>query len=107
MFTIQKIKLIEDEKVRDRVLEVIETKEEFYRSIFEHEKSIPRMTIRFENLSPFRLMIIFQPAGEKPVKINIEGYKDPEVVTRYAFQKLRRTAKNYVSKKRILHRRSR
>lgn len=105
MIAIEKEKIIEDEKMRETVLAVIAEREEYYMNLFDSAPLKPRITVRFENLQPFRLRITFAPAATKPVMIDVEGYTTPDVVTKHAFKKLRRTAKNYFVKNKQRHRR--
>lgn len=98
MIEIQKIKIIEDEKMRAEVESIICERELYYQELFSGG-TLPRIVIRFENLAPFRARIIFHPRGEKPVMIDVESYSLPDVAVKHGFKKLRRTAKNYYIKR--------
>lgn len=104
MIVVQKEKIIEDEKMREIVLALISEREVYYKTLFDSVARPPRITVRFENLQPFRLRITFQPSGEAPVMIDTEGFTAPDVVTKHAFKKLRRTAKNHFVKNKRRHR---
>ncbi len=104
MITIQKEKIIEDEKMRDTVCAVISEREEYYKTLFASAREQPQIIVRFENFQPFRLRITFKPCGEKPIMIDTQGYTAPDIVTKHAFKKLRRVAKNYFTKKKKRHR---
>ncbi len=106
MIVVQKAKMIEDEKVREKVLAVIDEREQYYQDLF-GAGQMPEITVRFENLQPFRLRITFRPPGKPPVRIDIEGFTAPDVVTKHAFKKLRRVAKNYFDKEKKLRYRNR
>jgi len=102
MITIQKAGIIEDEKVREAVFAVIEEREMYYINLFGTGPDAPDITVKFENLQPFRLRITFKPRGKAPVHIDIEGFTTPEIVTKHAFKKLRRVAKNHFTKQKKL-----
>ncbi len=98
MIHIFKLKNIEDEKERDAVVNLILQKEHYYKTLFKNSKNLPKITIKFEGTKPLTIRIIFDPITDRRVIIDVDGYTSADALTKYAFKKLRRVAKNYFVK---------
>ena len=104
MIEIFRAKVIKDEKEREAVLEIIEEREIYYKELFAQEVHPPRIRVTFEGNTPLTVRILFSPAKGKSVVINESGYGSADALTKHAFKKLRRRAKNHFVKMKNSHR---
>jgi hypothetical protein len=104
MIEVFKLKVIEDEKEQEAVLDVIEERENYYRELFVNDSRPPRIKVTFEGNNPLTIRILFSPPKGKAVVVNESGYGKPDAVTKHAFKKLRRVAKNHFVKTKKRHR---
>lgn len=104
MIEIQKIKIVEDEKMCEMLRGIIDERVGYYEDLFSEDSLRPRIVVQLENLEPFRMRIVFHPRGEKPKMIDIDSYSAPDVALKHGLKKLRRVAKNYYIKNKKRHR---
>lgn len=104
MIEVFKLKIIEDDHDRAATLAVIIERETYYETLFEHTHHPPRISVRYEGMRPWQIRITFLPVDGRAVVIDTQGYGSPDSVTKHAFKKLRRTAKNYFVKTKKRHR---
>ncbi|MEN8252269.1 MAG: hypothetical protein ABFQ53_01680 [Patescibacteria group bacterium] len=104
MIEVFRIGVIEDEKEREAALAVIEEREDYYKKLFENDSRPPRIKVTFEGKNPLTVRILFAPAKGKVVVVNESGYGKADAVTKHAFKKLRRVAKNHFVKTKKQHR---
>ena len=105
MIEVFRAKIIEDEKEREAAIEVIEEREEYYKKLFANETHPPRIKVTYEGNSPLTVRILFAPINGKVVVVNGSGYSSADSVTKHAFKKLRRVAKNHFTKAKNHHQR--
>lgn len=105
MIEVFRAKLIEDEKERESAMEVIAEREAYYVELFAHESRPPRIKVTYEGSNPLTVRILFAPVNGKTVVVNESGYGTADAVTKHAFKKLRRRAKNHFVKTKNRHRR--
>lgn len=104
MIEVFKLQLIEDDIERAKTLAVIVEREAYYEELFINTTRPPRITVRFEGTNPWQIRISFFPRDGRAVIIDTQGYNTADAVTKHAFKKLRRTAKNYFVKTKKRHR---
>ena len=104
MIRIFKAKIIEDEEVREAALAVIAEREGYYKTLFADAKKMPKITVKYEGARPLMVQINFLPADGRMIVISTTGYGTADSVTKHAFKKLRRVAKNYFIKTKKSHR---
>ncbi len=105
MINVFKLKIVEDEKEQQAVLDVIASREEYYINLFKNSNTFPKITVKFEGNKPLTVRIIFDPSDGKRIAIDTKGYGKADSVTKYAFKKLRRVAKKHFVKTKKKHRR--
>lgn len=98
MIEIFKTNVIESEEEREAAIEVIVKKEAYYTELFKSEKRPFKIKVRYEGKSPLVVRILFTPPNGKIVAIDTSGYGKADSVTKHAFKKLRRVAKNHFIK---------
>ncbi|XLQ19573.1 MAG: hypothetical protein ACKUBY_03200 [Candidatus Moraniibacteriota bacterium] len=103
MIEVFRAKIIEDEKEREAALEVIAERENYYVELFANDARKPRITVKYEGASPLTVRILFSPPSGKTVVVNESGYGTADSVTKHAFKKLRRLAKNHFVKMKKRH----
>ena len=104
MIEVFKAKVIEDEKEREAAMEVIQEREIYYKELFANEARPPRIKVTYEGNNPLIVRILFAPVKGKATVVNESGYGTADAVTKHAFKKLRRRAKNYFVKMKKRHR---
>jgi len=104
MIEIFRAKIIEDEKEREAAMEVIAERESYYVELFAHEAHPPHIKVTYEGTNPLTVRILFAPTNGKAVVVNENGYGTADAVTKHAFKKLRRRAKNHFVKTKNRHR---
>jgi len=104
MIEVFKAKIIEDDDEREAAMAVIIEREVYYKTLFENASEAPRITVRYEGVRPLTIKIKFSPAFGRTIVIETYGYDAPSAVTKHAFKKLRRVAKNYFVKTKKRHR---
>jgi hypothetical protein len=104
MIEVFKLKVVGDEDDQKAVLKVIAERENYYRELFKNEPTLPRIKITYEGTRPLSIRILFAPARGKVVVVNQSGYGTASAVTKHAFKKLRRVAKNHFIKVKLRHR---
>ncbi len=104
MIEVFRAKLIEDEKEREAAMDVIEERESYYVELFAQESHPPRIKVTYEGMNPLTVRILFSPVNGKAIVINESGYGTADAVTKHAFKKLRRKAKNHFTKTKNRHR---
>jgi len=104
MITVRGIHTITDEKERLSVLACIKERETYYLTLFANAKRPPKITLTFGGTNPRTIRITFNPPDARYVAIDAQGYGDTTALTKYAFKKLRRVAKNYFVKNKRRHR---
>jgi hypothetical protein len=104
MIEVFKINIIEDEKERETAMAVIEEREIYYKELFANETHSPRIRVTYEGNNPLTVRILFSPSKGKTVVVNESGYGTADAVTKHAFKKLRRIAKNHFVKTKKRHR---
>ena len=98
MIEISKLKVVDSEEEREAVLRVITERENYYRELFKNDPSLPRIKVTYEGARPLLIRILFAPARGKVVVVHQSGYGSADSVTKHAFKKLRRVAKNHFIK---------
>ena len=104
MIEVFRLKVIEDEKEREAVMAVIDERESYYQDLFASDPRPPRIKITYEGNNPLTIRILFSPSKGRVVVVNESGYGTPAAVTKHAFKKLRRVAKNHFVKTKKRHR---
>ena len=105
MIEIFKAKIIEDEDEREAALAVITEREAYYTELFKNESRPPRIKVTYEGTSPLTVRILFFSTNNgKTVAVDTSGYGTASAVTKHAFKKLRRVAKNHFVKIKKSHR---
>ena len=104
MIEIFRAKVIEDEKEREAAMEVIAERESYYVELFAQESRPPRIKVTYEGSVPLTVRILFSPVKGKTVVVQESGYGTAAAVTKHAFKKLRRRAKNHFVKTKRRHR---
>ncbi len=104
MISVFRLKIVEDEKEREAVLDVIAGREEYYVNLFKNLKTPPKIAVKFEGNKPLTIRIIFDPVDGRRVAIDTQGYGTADSVMKHAFKKLRRVAKNHFVKVKKRHR---
>jgi hypothetical protein len=104
MIEVFKLKVVGNEDDQEAVLKVIAERENYYRELFKNEPTLPRIRVTYEGARPLVIRILFAPARGKVVVVNQSGYGTADSVTKHAFKKLRRVAKNHFIKVKLRHR---
>ncbi len=104
MIEIFRAKVIEDEKEREAAMEVVAERESYYVELFAQESRPPRIKVTYEGVTPLTVRILFSPVNGKTIVVQESGYGTAAAVTKHAFKKLRRRAKNHFVKMKNRHR---
>ncbi len=104
MIEIFRANIIKNKKEYTDAMKVIAERESYYVKLFAQESCPPRIKITYEGASPLTVRILFSPVNGKTIVVQENSYGTADAVTKHAFKKLRRRAKNHFIKVKKQHR---